>query len=413
MEKLIIANYRYYISGGPEVYMLKFMEQSQSIGYESIPFSVNYSQNIETEYSKYFISSRSGDSVYYSQIKKTPKSIFRTLSGAFYNREAYKKVSKLIDDEQPKVLYALQVVNTLSPSIFKAAKKKGLKVIHRISDFNLVCPRSDCLRDRNVCQLCVGGDLKNAVKNRCFHGSKMASIIRVKSMKYHRKHKLYKYVDYFVTPTEFTRQMLIKGGFDENKVVRIPTFIDANKYIPNYSNAGYFLFLGRLSIEKGAIYAIEAMRYVKDSNIKLYVTGELKEEDEEIRQVIQEFNLDDKVCFVGFKTGKELDELISKAICVLCPAIWYDNMPNTVLEAYAYGKPVIASNIGCFPELVEDGRTGFLFEPKNVLELSDKMIMLISDSALCVSMGKNCREKVEKEFSPENHLKQLETLFNS
>ena len=213
MDKIIVANYRYYVSGGPEVYMFKFMENCHRIGYDPIPFSVNYSQNKPTEYSDFFISSRSGDSVYYDQIKKTPSSIYKTLRGAFYNKEAVKKLNQLIDKENPKVLYALQVINTLSPSIFKAAKKRGLKVVHRISDFNLVCPKSDCLRGEEICELCLGGDLNNGIKNRCYHGSKAASIIRCQSMKYHRSHHLYQYVDYFVTPTEFTRNKLIEGGF--------------------------------------------------------------------------------------------------------------------------------------------------------------------------------------------------------
>lgn len=90
-KKVIVANYRYYVSGGPEVYMFKFMERCGDIGYAPIPFSVKYSKNEPTEYEKYFISSRGGDSVYYDQIKKTPKAIYKTLQGAFYNKEAVKK----------------------------------------------------------------------------------------------------------------------------------------------------------------------------------------------------------------------------------------------------------------------------------------------------------------------------------
>ena len=85
MKKIIVANYRYYISGGPEVYMFKFMDKAPEYGIEPIPFSVNYSKNEPTEYSKYFISSRGGDSVYYNQIKKTPKAIWKTLQGRLRN----------------------------------------------------------------------------------------------------------------------------------------------------------------------------------------------------------------------------------------------------------------------------------------------------------------------------------------
>ena len=138
-KKIIVANYRYFVSGGPEVYMFRFMDDCKKFGLDPIPFSVKYSKNEKTEYDKYFISSRGGDSVYYDQVKKTPKAIIKTLQGAYYNSEAVKNLNRLIDDENPRVLYALQVINTLSPSIFKAAKKRGLTVVHRVSDFNLVC----------------------------------------------------------------------------------------------------------------------------------------------------------------------------------------------------------------------------------------------------------------------------------
>lgn len=411
MKKLIVANYRYHITGGPEVYMFKFIDNCENIGYKPIPFSVNYSNNIKTPYSKYFISSRSGDSVYYNGIKKNPKAIYKTLQGAFYNKEAVRKINKLIKDEKPSVLYALQVINTLSPSIFKAAKKKGLKVIHRISDFNIICPKSDLLKNEDICELCLNGNLKKGIENKCYHESKMASMIRCYSMIYHRRKKLYDYVDYFVTPTNFTRNKLIEAGFDKNKIVTIPTFIDSSKITPNYDTYNYLLFLGRLVPEKGAKYIVDAMKYLKKyQNLKLYITGNINDDTTNILKIIEDNNLQDKIVFTGFLKGKELENLISNSLAIICPAIWYENMPNTVLEAYAYGKPVIASNIGCFPELIDDGKTGYLFTPKDSKDLANKIIQLVTNEQYKL-FGKNARLKVENEFNPNQHFDKLKSLF--
>lgn len=413
-KKLIVANYRYHITGGPEVYMFKFIDNCNSIGYDAIPFSVQYSKNVETPYSKYFIHSRSGDSVYYNGIKKTPKAIYRTLSGAFYNKEAARNIKKLIKDEKPEVLYALQVINTLSPSIFKAAKKKGLKVVHRISDFNMMCPKSDFLMGENVCELCLKGDLKQGINHRCYHGSKAASMIRCYSMMYHRKKKLYDYVDYFVTPTNFTRNKMIEAGFDANKIVTIPTFIDSSQIKPDFDHYEYLLFLGRLVPEKGAKYAIEALKYLNEyPNLKLKITGELTDKDLELKQLIENNHLENRIEFTGFVRGKELGNLISNSMAILCPAIWYDNMPNTVIEAYAYGKPVIASNFGCFPELIDDNVTGYLFEPKNSLDLANKIKLIANDKNLCKTLGQNARKKVEVVFNPTQHFEKLKELFEN
>ena len=138
---------------------------------------------------------------------------------------------------------------------------------------------------------------------------------------------------------------------------------------------------------------------------------ELTEKDSEIRALIEENVLWDRIDFVGFQRGDALTQLISGASCILCPAIWYENMPNTVIEAYAYGKPVIASNMGCFPELLEDGKTGYLFRPKDAKDLADKIVMLMVHENERLQMGKWAREKVERDFSPENHFRKLEKLF--
>ena len=88
-------------------------------------------------------------------------------------------------------------------------------------------------------------------------------------------------------------------------------------------------------------------------------------------------------------------------------------MPNTVIEGYAYGKPVIASDFGCFPELIEDGKTGFLFEPKNAIALADKARRLIEDDELRIRLGKAARVKAERDFSPKQHFEKLKALFES
>ena len=170
--------------------------------------------------------------------------------------------------------------------------------------------------------------------------------------------------------------------------------------------------MGRLVEEKGVYYAIEAMKYLKETGLKLKVTGTLTEKEADLKALIDENGLADCVDFVGFKRGKELEDLISNCMCVLCPAIWYENMPNTVIEAYAYGKPVIASNFGCFPELIEEGRTGYLFEPKNSEQLAQKVRLLLDNDNL-VSMGKQARAKVERDFSPEQHLSKLKEIFEN
>lgn len=97
-------------------------------------------------------------------------------------------------------------------------------------------------------------------------------------------------------------------------------------------------------------------------------------------------------------------KLISHSTCIVCPAIWYENMPNTVIEAYAYGKPVVASRIGSLAEIVEDNKTGLLFEMKNSKDFSDKLRKFIAEPTLSMTLGINARHKVEEDYAVEKHM---------
>lgn len=406
--KVIVANYRYFIAGGPEKYMFKFMETATKKGIEVIPFSVNNPQNETTPYSKYFAKPRSAQ-LMYSDTKKSIKNIFGMVRATVWNYDAEYRLRKLIRQTKPDVLYILHEINHLSPSIIRAAKKEGVRVVHRISDFFMFCPRYDFLCENEICEECLCGNYKKALKYRCVKGSITATWIRIMAMKLYKKIKIFDSVDKFVCTCAFSKEKLVEGGIDSNRISCIPTFIDATNIIPQYSNDGYFLFLGRMAHQKGVIYAIEAMKYLKDSNCILKITGDItdSEEDQKIWRYIKENALENKIVFTGFLKGEKLQNLIKNAVCIVCPAIWYENMPNTVIESYAYGKPVVASRVGSLAEIVDDGKTGFLFEMKNSCELAEKLKCFIDDPDLAYIMGQNAREKCEKEYSEERHFRKL------
>ena len=406
--KIIIANYRFFIAGGPEKYMFKCMAAANKMGIEVIPFSVNNPQNAKTKYSDYFAKPRA-NTLMYSDTKYSFGNLVGMARATVWNYDAYHKMCKLIRDTQPDAVYILHEINHLSPSIIRAAKKEGVRVIHRISDFFMFCAKSDFLCGDEICEDCIKGSYNKAIKNRCVKGSLSGTLLRVFAMKLYANLKVFDDVDKYVTPSLFTRNKLIEGGIENHKVVHIPTFIDVSGINPCYTNKKYFLFLGRMAHQKGTIYAIKAMIALKNTEYVLKITGILSEspEDQLLKKIISDNGLENKIIFVGFKSGTELDCLISNCVCVVCPAIWYENMPNTVIEAYAYGKPVVASRLGSFSEIVDDEKTGFLFESKNIKELSKKLSKFVEDESLSAQLGHNAREKCQNEYSEKVHMSAL------
>lgn len=406
--KIIVANYRYFIAGGPEKYMFKFMESAKAMGVEVIPFSVDNPQNEKTPYSKYFAKPRSKQ-LLYADTKKNLSNIMGMVRATVWNFDAEKRLRKLIRDTKPDAVYILHEINHLSPSIIRAAKKEGVRVVHRISDFFIFCPKYDFLCDNEICESCLHGDYSKAIAHKCVKGSKIGTLLRVFAMKLYAATKIFEDVDHYICTCEFSKKKLIEGEIPAEKITCIPTFIDASKIRPCYENDNYFLFLGRMAHQKGTIYAIEAMKYLKNTDFVLKITGQITDspEDQAIWKYIKENKLEDKIIFTGFKHGKELETLISRATCIVCPAIWYENMPNTVIEAYAYGKPVVASRVGSLAEIVEDGKTGLLFEMKNSKDMSNKLEEFIKDDQLSEELGKNARKICEQKYCEEKHMKRV------
>lgn len=411
--KIVIAHYKYYIQGGPERYMLKFTELAEKHGHTVIPFSVDYSKNRDTPYKKYFVKAADKESSgSFDASKLTFRSALSGIAKQFHNKEAYEKLRQLIIDEKPDLLYVL-LPGALSADIFKAAKEYDIPVILRLSDFRLICGKNVLLRDGNICEECIHGNYKCMVDHRCVKGSAALSALRMLSLTYARKRRTYRYVDAVITPPRFTAEKFIESGFfPSEKLFVNPTFIDCSDVRVSNVSKDYVLCLGRFSPEKGFIYVIEALRYLTDIPVKVAVTGDKENCDKQLKETIERYGLWDKVQFVGFLHGEALEKTTAEALCVAAPAIWYENMPNVVLEAYAYGKAVIASDLGSLAEIVEDKKTGLLFEPKNPKQIADCIRRLYEDPEFCAELGRNARKKCETDFSPEAHWNRFTEIYN-
>ena len=144
---------------------------------------------------------------------------------------------------------------------------------------------------------------------------------------------------------------------------------------------------------------------------KLKIMGDDNtEEAQRLKKYCQE-NKIKNIKFLGFKSGKELDKVISHCRYVIIPSIWYDNLPNTALEAFKHSKAIIASNIGSLPELVIDNVNGLLFEPGNYEDLIVK-IKKIDNEKLLTKFGKESQKLLTQKFSEQQHYENLIEIFN-
>lgn len=406
--KILLVNYRYFISGGPEKYMFNIKTLLEENGHEVFPFSIHSSKNIETEYSKYFVEPI-GDrnAVYFDEVKKTPKSIWQMLTRSIYSLEVKKAIKKEIEDLHPDLVYIIHFVNKLSPSVITGAKEKGVPVVLRLSDYFILCPRFDFLYKKRICEDCLTEGYGACVKKRCVKNSLFASLVRVISMRIHKFLKVYDKVDVFITPSKFLKNKLIENGYDKSKIRCIPTFTESNDSFSN-TIGDYGLYFGRITEEKGVETIVRAFEKLPSKKLKI-VGDDTTDEAIKLKEYVRKNNLTN-IEFTGFKSGNELESIINESRYTIIPSIWYDNLPNTALESFVHFKPVIASNIGSLPELVYDGYNGYLFEPGNSEDLREKIELLCHDETVR-KMGINSKAVLENRFSPEVHYTSLLRVF--
>ncbi|MCI9635490.1 MAG: glycosyltransferase family 4 protein [Hungatella sp.] len=331
------------------------------------------------------------------------------LERSIYSTEVERAVKKEIREERPDLVYIIHFVNKLSPSVICGAKKMGVPVVLRLSDYFLLCPRFDFIYRRKPCEECLTKGYGTCIKRRCVKNSLFASSVRVLSMKIHKLMKIYEKVDAFVTPSEFLRKKLVDNGFDEKKINCIPTFTFSKTDTAWAETGNYGLYFGRITEEKGVSIVVKAYEKLPDHYVKI-MGDDSTEEAVRLKNYVREKNIKN-IEFVGFKSGGELEEIIKKARFTLIPSIWYDNLPNTALESFQYSKPVIASDIGSLPELVIDGFNGYLFEAGNSKELIEKITLLENEDTVR-TMGMNSRRVLEDTFAPSMHFGALMKVFN-
>lgn len=408
--KVILSNYRYFISGGPERYLFSIKALFENNAIEVFPFSVKSKKNFQTPWHDYFLSPiGSDDSVNFDEYAKEFKTYVKVLERIFYSPEGFVKARRFARIVKPDLVYSLHFLNKMSPSIIDGFKALGLPVVVRLSDFGIICPQAHLFDGYSICEKCINGSFFNAVRQGCVKKSKIGSLLKAFAWTFHEFTGSISRVDAFVSPSRFTIQKYVEAGYPKEKFYHIPTFIDVANITPQYSNNGYILYFGRLVKEKGVHVLLEAYRKIPRPKPKLVVIGDIHSSDYS-RELVNQYSLE--ITFLNFMPKDQLCQYIRHAMFVVVPSIWYDNLPNVVLETYAHGKSVIVPQHGCFTELVRENQTGLFFKPGNAGELLQTLLWAIDHPKEITEMGRNARTYVKQNYSPDRHYCELMKVFN-
>jgi glycosyltransferase involved in cell wall biosynthesis len=306
-----------------------------------------------------------------------------------YSPWGLRVIKSLIKQHQPEVVHVHELYPFFSPWILQACRKAGIPVLMTCHDFRLICPIGSCLRDGRICEMCrEKSDFWCVLKN-CRDNI-------FESLSYAMRHfvaqklKLYhKNITLFIALTEFAKKKLVNCGFAEERFAVVGNPAVINNSNPRQYPGQYFAYVGRLSKEKGIDILLGAARM---SGLPVRIAGD----HSACADMLQEAPTN--VEFMGFLGKDHLAQFYKNTRCLVLPSTCYEMFPLVILEAMAYGVPVIAANIGGIPEIIEDGKSGLLFEPGNPEDLARKMKYLWENPDLSREMGQKGCDRARQHY---------------
>lgn len=396
--KVLVANNYFYLRGGCERVLFNDMEALMAQGMDVVPFSVSDPANRPTSYARYFVPG--ADIRATSPLKKIGAAL-----DAVHCRRTADAFDRMLGETAPDVVHCHNVYGRLSTSILMVARRRGIPVVMTVHDYKVVCPSYLMLRKGKPCTACLDGGYYRCATNRCHKGQGAASMVYAIEAYYSRLSGSYEAVSAFLCPSQFAADLLRQAGIAPERIIYHPNAVAADACQPSFKG-DYVLSVGRLSHEKGLPTFVRAML---GTNIPVRVAGTGPMEADLRRLAADQTS----IVFEGDCQEDRLAMLYRNAAFVVVPSEWYENAPMSVLESFAYGKPVIGARIGGIPELIVEGVHGMLIEPGNVDELRTAIMRLWNDRHAQAAMGRNARALVETKFSQQSRTRSLTRIYES
>jgi glycosyltransferase involved in cell wall biosynthesis len=277
-----------------------------------------------------------------------------------------------------------------------------------LHDYKPVCPNFRLFTDGAPCTRCLSGRYANVVRHRCLEGSRWRSVAAAADAYASRTRGVYDQVDRLVAPSAFLRDRLVEGGLPADRVEVLPNpVVAAPAPRERRAEPPVVVYASRLVAEKGVHPLLDAAARLP-AGVRLRMIGSGRTE-REVRARVAAEGL--PVDVLGALPQAEVAGHLRTAAAAVLPALWWENCPMAVLEAAALGVPVVASDVGGIPELVDDGRTGLLVPPGDAAALAAALIRLVQDPATAARLGAAAWARVRERHDPARHLEALVRLY--
>ena len=401
--RILYCNKYDYPFSGTETYLFDLIQRMDERGYETALFSMDHG----------FPSAFTGRSycIPYLNFKDHNASFLKKVRMAahvLYSYSARRAMRNCIADFSPHLAHIRGIYHHLSPSILWELKRRAVPVLYHLNDFKILCPAYNCVAHGDVCGACREGAFYNVVTKACYAGPRSSAMVLAAEAYLHKWLRTYeRCVDLFLAPSKFVRSQFVAHGIRAERIEVFPHFQALPTDDQLASDEGYVLYFGRLSPEKGVDELLHAL--VRVPHIPGVIAGDGPERAR-LESLARELNLN-RVLFAGHVTGEKLKRLIAGCSFSVFPSHAYETLGKSILESYAYARPVIASDLGSRRELVDHGATGLLYQSGDRDQLAHSIGFLFDRPDLIEKMGAAGRARVKAKHDPEQHLQTLLGIY--
>ena len=402
--RILYCNKYDYPFSGTEAYLFDLIHEMDKRGQETALFSMDHGRTPAFTGRSYRIPYLDFKDPNASLLKKV-----KMAAHALYSPSARRAMRSCLADFSPDLAHVRGIYHHLSPSILWELKQQGIPVLYHLNDFKILCPTYNFVTDGRACkEHCKNGAFYKVVTKGCYDGPRSSAVVLAAEAYLHKWLRTYeRCVDLFLAPSEFVRDKLINSGFPAQRIEVLPHFQALPSKEDIAIDEGYLLYFGRLSAEKGVYELLRAMARLP--HIPIVIAGDGPERPR-LESLAKELNLN-QVLFAGMVQGDELQKLIAGCSFSVFPSHAYETLGKSILESYAWGRPVIASDLGSRREIVQHGVTGLLYSDGDREQLAHSIGFLFDRPDLIQKMGAAARSRVKVNHDPDLHMEKLLGLY--
>ncbi|WP_322936935.1 glycosyltransferase family 4 protein [Nocardioides bizhenqiangii] len=401
--RILHVNKFLYRRGGAEGYMLDLAELQRGRGDEVSFFAMEHPDNQADPNADLFPPRM--------ELNPPPSGVAARIATSVdivYRRSARIGMDAILDRVRPDVVHLHNIYHQLSPSILRPVARRGIPTVMTLHDYKLACPTYQFLDNGKICEACVPRKFRHAALKAC-NGSRGASALAAIELTAHTVLGAYKPVDVFICPSDFMLRKMREAKVFPDRLTHIPHFSDLSRIEPATAPGRGVLFAGRLSSEKGVDTLIDAAALLPEG-IPVTIAGD-GPDVAELRMRAERAGVSDRVTFAGRLPSDELHQRMREAAVVVAPSRWYENQPMVVLEAFGAARPVVATHLGGFPELITNGVSGLLVQHDDPVALAFALTELATDPVRAHEMGAAAHRGAIDRFAIDRHLERLDQAY--